>query len=182
MRLRFFPVTSVPEAQTQAFKELRIGYPETLQFRLDDDDCLCADYIEVMRTNTAPLVAEPGPFAASLTGVMFSLRGERRPGVYDWPVAYFSAGAALRHPKRSIFQFGHYALPQKFRHVTLPRGMALATHDGTNDTRLPSEARRQRRGMTRMTPAEIRAARERYFPFLTETGARIAGLTAAMAE
>ena len=83
MRLRFFPVTSVPEAQTQAFKELRIGYPETLQFRLDDGNCLCADYIKVMRANTAPLMAEPGPFAASLTGVMFSLHGKRRLGVYN---------------------------------------------------------------------------------------------------
>ena len=33
-----------------------------------------------------------------------------------------------------------------------------------------------------MTPAGIRAAQERYFPFLTETGERVAGLTAVMVE
>lgn len=182
MVLRYFPVTSAEDAQILTFRELGIPFPDTLQFRLDDDDCLCADYIEVMRRHTAPLMAEPGIFAASLTGVMFSVLKGRTSKVYDWPVAFFSAGAAMRHPKRSIFRFGHYAMERRFHHVILPRGMALATNDGTNDTSAPSELRQQRRGMTRMTPAEIRAAQKRYFPFLSDTGKRVAGLAAAMAD
>jgi len=177
--LRYFPVVKAWTAQDVTFEELRIRHRDTLQFRLDDDDCLCADYIEAMRQHTAPMMETADIFAASLTGVMFSVVNRSNPVVYDWPVAFFSAGAAMRHPKRSIFRFGHYALPQRFPHVTLPRGMALVTHDGTNDTGLPSEVRKQRRRMTEMTPSEISAAQQRFFPFLTDTGKRIAGLAAA---
>lgn len=179
--LRYFPVIPTPRAQELAFEELGIRFRETLQFRLDDDDCVCADYIEAMQTHVLPRLHKNDIFAASLTGVMFSVLEETEPRVYNWPVAFFSAGAALHHPKRSIFRYGHYALPQRFPHMTLPRGMSLVTHDGTNDTDLPSDVRKRRRGMTRMTGDEIRAARERFFPFLTETGKRIAGLTEAAA-
>ena len=177
--LRYFPVMHTPRAHEMAFEELGIRFRDTLQFRLDDDDCICADHVETMRRDVLPRIHKGDIFAASLTGVMFSVLQGPQTGVYDWPVAFFSAGAALHHPKRSIFRYGHYALPQRFPHVALPRGMSLVTHDGTNDTGLPSEARRKRRGMTRMTEGEIRAAGERYFPFLTQTGRRIAGLTGA---
>lgn len=177
--LRYFPVIPTPRAQELVFEELGIRFRGTLQFRLDDDDCVCADYIEAMRTHVLPRLHKDDIFAASLTGVMFSVLHSQTPRVYDWPVAFFSAGAALHHPKRSIFRYGHYALPQRFPHMTLPRGMSLVTHDGTNDTDLPSDVRKRRRGMTEMTGEEIRAIRERYFPFLTETGKRIAGLTEA---
>lgn len=178
--LRYFPVTSTGAAQNVSFEELGIRYRDTLQFRLDDDDCVCADYVEVMRRHAAPMMDRAEGFAASLTGVMFSVLNRPGPLVYDWPVAFYSAGAALRHPRRSIFRFGHYALPQRFPHVTLPRGMALVTHDGTNDTTLPNEARKKRRGMTEMSPAAIRAARDEYFPFLTDAGMRVAGLAGAL--
>lgn len=174
--LRYFPVMNAETAHDITFEELQIRHRDTLQFRLDDDDCVCADYIETMRRHAAPLMATEDIFAASLTGVMFSVVNRPRPLVYDWPVAFYSAGAAMRHPRRSIFRFGHYALPRRFPHVIVPRGMALVTHDGTNDTGPPDEVRRQRRGMTEMSPAAIRAARERYFPFLTATGRKIAGL------
>lgn len=180
--LRYFPVMSAEAAQDVTFDELGIRYRNTLQFRLDDDDCLCADYIETMRAHTAPRMAGHDSFAASLTGVMFSVLNRPEPEVYDWPVAFFSAGAAMHHPRRSIFRFGHYALPRRFPHVTVPRGMALVTHDGTNDTDLPSEARKTRRGMREMTSAQIRATQQRFFPFLTATGRKVAGLTPALAE
>ncbi|MBB1490454.1 MULTISPECIES: glycosyltransferase [unclassified Paracoccus (in: a-proteobacteria)] len=178
--LRYFPVTSAEAAQDATFRELGIPYRDTLQFRLDDDDCLCADYVEVMRRHAAPLMDGPEVFAASLTGVMFSVLNGQRPVIHDWPVAFFSAGAAMRHPRRSIFRFGHYALPQRFPHLTLPRGMALVTHDGSNDTGAPNETRKKRRGMTEMSPSEIGAVRDRYFPFLTEAGMMVAGLTGAL--
>lgn len=179
--LRYFPAIPVSRAQDLAFEELGIRFRKTLQFRLDDDDCICADYVETMRTHVSPRINKREIFAASLTGVMFSVRHRPAPEVYNWPVAFFSAGAALHHPKRSIFRYGHFALPQRFPHLTLPRGMALVTHDGTNDTRLPTEKRKKRRGMTRMTGNEIRTARARFFPFLTETGLRSAGLATARA-
>lgn len=179
--LRYFPLTPTPRAQELAFEELAIRFRGTLQFRLDDDDCVCADYIEAMQAHVLPRLNKNDAFAASLTGVMFSVLHGQAPRVYDWPVAFFSAGAALHHPKRSIFRYGHYALPQRFPHLTLPRGMSLVTHDGTNDTDLPSDVRKQRRGMSEMSRDEIRAISERYFPFLTETGKRIAGLAEALA-
>jgi len=75
------------EAHNLAFDELGIRFRDSLQFRLDDDDCLCADCIETMRWHARPLMATAEIFAASLTGVMFSVLNRAGPEVYDWPVA-----------------------------------------------------------------------------------------------
>lgn len=180
--LRYFPALPTVRAQELAFEELRIRFRGTLQFRLDDDDCVCADYIQALRTHVLPRLQNDDIFAASLPGVIFSVLHGPEAKVYNWPVKFFSAGTALHHPRRSIFRFGHYALPQRFPHMILPGGMALVTHDGTNDTDLPSEKRVRRRGMTGMTEAEVRKAKERFFPFLSEAGAELAGLARARVE
>ncbi|SDK64858.1 glycosyltransferase [Paracoccus chinensis] len=179
--LRYFPVTPVPAAQKSAFNELGIVFADTLQFRLDDDDCICADYIEVMRRHTRGLMNAPDPFVASLTGVMLSSLTGPLAGVYDWPVPYYSAGAAMRHPTDGIYQRGHFGMSRWFLSLTIPRGMALVTHNSTNDTTLPAPGQIERGEMSRMTPEQVEKAQERYFPFLTETGKRIAGLTEAAA-
>lgn len=174
--LRYFPVTSVIDAQVMVFKELGIKFADTLQFRLDDDDCVCADYIEVMRKHTSPLMAVSDIFVASLRGVMLSSLTGPRAGVYDWPVAFFSAGAAMRSPKDSVYKFGHYSMAHWFLSITIPRGMSLAVQNSTNDTTLPNPRQLRRGDMKLMSSSEIVNAQKKFFPFLTETGKTIAGL------
>lgn len=171
--LRFFPVTDVRTAQRAVFRELRIPYPDTLQFRLDDDDCLCADFIDLMRRHTAE---RPEPIlAASMQGVLYCSVGGQNAGTYHWPVAFMSAGAAIRHPSKSIYEFGHFGMGQRFPAVVIPGRLSLVTHTGTNDTRF-SAALIQRRGMVAMADPEIQHAVAVNFPFLTDQGRRLAGL------
>lgn len=180
--LRYFPLMPVIDAQNAVFRELGLSYADTLQFRLDDDDCVCVDFIEVLRRNTVGLMATSEPFVASMRGVMLCAVKGRNAGVYDWPISYYSAGAAMRNQKGSIFRYGHYKMARLFSSLTIPRRMALVTHNSTNDTSLPTDRQLRRGEMTRMTPDQIATAQARFFPFLTEAGKEICGLTAAMAQ
>ena len=102
-------------------------------------------------------------FAVSLRGVMYCSVGGQNAGTYHWPVAFMSAGAAIRHPSKSIYEFGHFSMAQRFPSITVPGRLALVTHTGTNDTRL-SPALIQRRGMVPMTGPQIQQALAVTFP------------------
>lgn len=178
--LRFFPITSVSEAQIAVFEELGLTLGQTLQFRLDDDDCLCVDFIEQMRRNTAGMMKSDLAFAASMSGVMYCKLQGPTAGIYDWPVAFFSAGAALRHPRRCVFDFGHMRLVQRFTSVTIPGRLALVTNNGTNDTEFTPGMIKQRK-MVLMQPDAVSTAVARHFPFLDRQARALAGLPDAAA-
>ncbi len=173
--LRFFPIMSAAQAQKAVFRALRIQYVQTLQFRLDDDDCLCADFVELMRRHTSERMAVSDIFTACIRGVIYSSIGGECAGVYHWPVDFMSAGAAIRHPSKSIYEFGHFGMATRFPAIVIPGRLALVTHNGTNDTRF-TPALIQRRGMVAMEPAEIRTAIARNFPFLSKEGLALAGI------
>lgn len=178
--LRFFPITSVSEAQLQVFDELDLGLSRTLQFRLDDDDCLCVDFIAQMRRNTEGMMKSDLAFAASMRGVMYCKLMGATAGIYDWPVSFFSAGAALRHPTRCVFDFGHFGMAQRFTSITIPGRMALVTNNGTNDTEF-TPMMIKRRNMVLMPPEAVAAAVTRHFPFLDDQARALAGLPDAVA-
>ncbi|WP_170297740.1 glycosyltransferase [Paracoccus litorisediminis] len=173
--LRFFPVISVHEAQRIVFRELNIKYSQTLQFRLDDDDCVCIDFIEAMREFTATRMNAEGVFVASIRGVMYSSVGGKQDGVYHWPVEFMSAGAAIRHPSKSIYEFGHFGMATRFPTVVIENRLSLVTHNGTNDTQFTA-ATIKHRGMVMMSSEEINRSIEKNFPFLTDESREIAGL------
>lgn len=174
--LRFFPITAVHHAQHHVFRELGLKYSDTLQFRLDDDDCVCANFIALMRERAVERMSTDDIFVASIRGVMYSSTGGNQSGVYNWPVDFMSAGAAIRHPSKSIYQFGHFNMGKRFPAVIIEGGMALVTHNGTNDTSF-TPAFIRRRGMIAMKPEEVNTAIRDHFPFLTNDGKRIAGLS-----
>lgn len=178
--LRFFPIINTNLAQRAVFRELRIAYPQVVQFRLDDDDCLCHDFIAVMKAHTAAPLADEGIFVASVADVMYAVIGGPLAGVYHWPVEFMSIGAAIRHPSKSIYEFGHFGMATRFPKVVIGGRLTLGTHNGTNDTEL-TPAMIKRRGMVPMDPAAVAAAVERHFPFLTPEAWRIAGLDAPAA-
>ncbi|WP_170293922.1 glycosyltransferase [Paracoccus limosus] len=179
--LRFFPITSVAAAQRLVFAELGLRLGQTLQFRLDDDDCLCVDFIELMRRNTAGMMKSDLAFAASMRGVMYCKLAGATAGTYNWPVAFFSAGAALRHPTRSVFDFGHFGMAQRFTSITIPGRMALVTNNGMNDTDF-TPMMIKRRNMVLMEPEAVAETAARNFPFLDTQARALAGLPDAVAD
>lgn len=179
--LRFFPLTHIGAAQAAVFAELGMTYKDALQFRLDDDDAICVDFIRRKRLTVEKLVPSSFPFSVSFRQVMFSSQGGRNAGVYLWEAPFLGVGVALWHPDKSIFAFGHFALAKRFTSIIIPGGMALVTHSGLNDTLF--DARRiKRQNMVRMDDATVAANCASQFPFLTETGKSIAGLSVAGPE
>jgi|GEM_PF-1167479 len=173
--LQFFGLKNVGEAQHEAYRALKMKISRTIQFRLDDDDCVCADFIEQLRAASTPMLASDEPFAVSLDGVLYCATSAERPIAYHWPTKFFSAGTALRHKTRSIYRFGHFALGRRFRSSVIKDRLALASHSGTNDTSFTTQrARLQKFG--ELTDTEIEERLEQNFPFLTNVGRKLVGL------
>ncbi len=179
--LHFCPVTTAPAAQRALFRERGIRYGEVLQFRLDDDDCLAVDFIRRMKEATAASMAEDGIFVAAPRGVVYSARGGAAAGVYDWPVDFMSAGAAIRHPSKSIYEFGHFGMARRFPALPVADCPSLVLHDGTNDTPFTAGLA-QRRQMRRMRAPRIEHMRRRFYPFLSPEACRMTGLLPARAR
>ena len=173
--LKFFPEITAPQAQRMVFRELGIPYQDTLQFRLDDDDCLCSDFIALMKEHTAEQMRGEGIFVASVRNVLYSCSGGKSAGVYLWPVEFMSAGAAICHPSKSIYEFGHFGMAERFPKVVIGERMALVTNNGTNDTQF-NESVIVKRGMVKQEPIEVGRAVGQYFPFLSREAMQIAGL------
>ena len=168
--LRFFPATTVGEAQARVFAEMGFRHGETVQFRLDDDDALFAGYVARLRSSAALLMAGPDPFAISFPDVMFAHVPDRTAYLRSQP--FLGAGLALRHPKASIFRFGHFAIGRRFPALTLPSGLSLVTRHGLNDSLFDRHAR----ALKPLTPDETQRHVARFFPFLAPEGLRVAGL------
>lgn len=179
--LRFFPITTVREAQRAVCDDYGIDYATTLQFRLDDDDCVCDDYIAKMRAETAAKMQGDSIFVVSVRGVMYSSMMGTQDGVYDWPVDFFSVGTGIRHPSKSIYQFGHFGMATRFANVVIKDRLSLVTHNGTNDTQLTADLLK-RRGMVPLSNAEVDENVAKFFPFLTQEARDLAGLNRDLPE
>ena len=173
--LRFFGMIDAASAQKQVYRELNLSLDKTIQFRLDDDDCVCIDFVEQLKAQAEQMLASDDPFAISLDSTLYCALTEGVPETYHWPIKFFSAGAALKHDKKSIFGFGHFALERRFRSSVIANRMSLATHNGNNDTPFTPEIARQR-GCIRLNDDEIAERLATNFPFLSETAKSLAGL------
>jgi len=173
--LRFLAPMATDHAQRKAFIELGFEYSDTLQFRLDDDDCLCAEFINLLRSGTVEAMNGDEIFAASVSGVIYSVLQGESAGIYNWPVDFMSAGAALRHPRKSIYKFGHFRMGKRFPAIIIPGGMALVTNNGTNDTNATLSLI-ARQGMTPMDGADVAITLRKHFPFLSLEALETAGI------
>lgn len=174
--LRFFQACHIIEAQAAVFAELNLSMVDTLQFRLDDDDALCVNFVRKKREAVELLMASRTPFAISFREFMFCSKGGEHAGVYLMPEPFLGVGVALRHPSKSIFAFGHFALPRRFTGITIHGGTALVTHNGSLNDSPFDIARIRRQRMSRMDIETIQKNCETHFPFLTDTAKEIAGL------
>lgn len=176
IRLYFLPPMDVPKAQRIAFADQKLSLRDSVQFRLDDDDCLFSSYVAVLKEQAGIQAQEEGPFAIGFAGVIYSVLVGEAKGIYHWPAEFLGVGAALHHPTRSIYSYGHFGMAQRFRSVAISGHRTLVTSRGMNDTDAPTHAMIRKYEMTRLEPKEVRVLAAMNFPFLSKKARRIAGL------
>lgn len=173
--LRYHPNIRVHVAQQNTFDEMGLDFNDTIQFRLDDDDCVCVDFIETVKWHLAPLMDRDLIFVASLRGVMFAVTGGEADGVYHWPVEFLGAGTLMRHPSRSIYAFGHHSMAKRFTSIVIPDKLALVTHSGVNDTTVTPHVIKWRK-MVLLSETDLEDACAKHFPFLSRRGKETSNL------
>ncbi|KRW95388.1 glycosyltransferase [Paracoccus sp. MKU1] len=179
-RLVFSEAEDVGSALAPLLAEFSSSGEPPLQFRLDDDDCLCVDYIARL-AGAAHTMRSHGAFAFSLPRALLATHyAGAGPKYYEFVRPFHAAGAAARlsRPERSIFAFGHYALMRRFP-AMLDHGpigslqLKFQGHDSRLVTPVPGS------GLTALAEADFRASLARHFPFLDQTAlAELAGLRA----
>lgn len=178
--LRFLPPIHVSDAIAQTAAEIGLHLPDTVQFRLDDDDCVARDYVRRLRRHAASLWRN-AHFAVSFPSIFYCVTDGPTEGIYDWFSPFFSAGAAIRHSSRTIFDYGHYAIPTRLVAVTDPHFPNIVTHRGDNDTPRHAPEILRKRGMRPATRAEVERALERHFDYLTPEGMALCGFDRMLA-
>lgn len=167
--LRFLPPTHISEAIQQSAPEAGLHLPDTIQFRLDDDDCVSKDYIRRLRRHGAGMWRN-AHFGVSFPSIFYCITDGPTEGIYDWYSPFFSAGAAIRHSSRTIFDYGHYAIPTRLVSVTDPHFPNIVTHRGDNDTPRHAPEILRKRGMRPASRSNVERAIERHFDYLTPEG------------
>lgn len=175
VRLRFSSPCTITEAQKAAFKAFDINHADTIQVRLDDDDCLPNGFVEEVKKICTQAGDTPA-FAITLSNCLYSVTHGPAAGAYHWPVSFLAAGLGLRHPRKSIFEFGHFALEKRFPNYRIADKFSLVTHNGNNDTSVSLD-QMIRRGMHRVEGAELKTIVDDNFGFLSAEAKEMSGLS-----
>lgn len=173
--LRFVPPMHVSDTMHQFFAEFEMNMADIVQFRLDDDDCVAKDYIRRLRRHAAGMWRNAN-FAVSFPSIYYCVTSGPTGGVYDWYSPFFSAGTAIRHNTRTVFDFGHYKIPQHLVAATDPHFPCVVTHAGDNDTPRHEAAILRKRGMSKADPGRVLRDLGRHFDFLSGKGRKLATL------
>ncbi|MCU9846611.1 putative rhamnosyl transferase [Defluviimonas sp. WL0024] len=179
--LRFVPPTHISDVIRETLAELAIAPGDTLQFRLDDDDCVSKDFIRRARRH-ATAMWENQNFAISFAQQYYCVTDGPTEGIYNWYSPFFSAGAMTRHRDRTVFDWGHYQIPSRMVSVTDPHFPNIVTHRGDNDTPRHEARILKKRGMVPASVAELRRVRERHFDFLDDEGLALCRLDQFVVE
>ena len=167
--LQFLPPLHISDAIQGAAANIGLALADTVQFRLDDDDCVSKDYIRRLRRHAASMWRN-AHFAVSFPSIFYCVTDGPTEGIYNWYSPFFSAGAAIRHSSRTIFDYGHYAIPTRLVAVTDPHFPNIVTHRGDNDTPRHAPQILRKRGMSAASRADVERATERHFDYLTPEG------------
>ena len=171
MRLVFSEERDVGLALAPILDELTEGGRVRLvQFRLDDDDCIAADYIDRL-AQAAHAMRDYRAFAFSLPRALMMTRyADDAPARYEYMRPFHAAGVALRAPMagRSIFAFGHFALARRFPSLADPgpHGSLQLKFEGHDSRRV---APGTDNGVTPISSAEMDEVLARDFPFLKQS-------------
>lgn len=179
IRLRFSPPAPISAVLTDMLNELDLHAPDTLQFRLDDDDCVSRHFIGQLRRHGTALW-DVANFGISLSNHFYCVLNGASSGVWKWNCAFLGTGSAVRTRNHSIFSFGHFAIPRRMLCVTDPFFPNIITHNVGNDTGTPSEEKLRQRGMNRVSPDELARTIKGNFGFLDERGLALCGFDRAL--
>jgi hypothetical protein len=119
--------TSVHDALMPEIKRLNSFLSRPLvQFRIDDDDCLSADYVHELRRYMLRL-GDMMPIAYSRSnGLVVTSYAGASTQIYRANLPFNSMGTAIRvHGDRTIFSFGHAALLKRFPAIVDNAGMGF---------------------------------------------------------
>lgn len=175
VELRFMPPMHVSEAVNQILNDIEFDRSDLLQFRLDDDDCVSREYVRRLR-RVGEMMARQGIFGVSFSQQYYCVTDGPTEGVYNWYAPFFSAGAAIRHPRHTIFDYGHFSIPRRMMAITDPHFPNLVTHRGDNDTPRHAKEILKKRGMYPAPRDEIAKVFEKHSDFITPEGLRLCGL------
>lgn len=182
VRLIFSEQRDVGKALAPLLAELSEGGTVRLvQFRLDDDDCVCVDYIDRL-SKAAHAMREYRAFAFSLPrALMMTCYAGSPPARLEYLRPFHAAGVAVHtpQPRHSIFAFGHFALPRRFPSLVDPDpyGSLQLKFEGHDSRRVMAAPKA---GVTPISESEMSDFLRRDFPFLNQdTLLELAGAVAA---
>ncbi|SIQ06376.1 Putative rhamnosyl transferase [Paracoccus thiocyanatus] len=166
-RLVLSDAADVGTALAPVLAELARPAGPAIQFRLDDDDCLCGDYVARLG-RAARIMQDQRSFAFSLPRALVVTHYQGGgPRHYECSLPFHAAGAAARlsQPHRSVFAFGHYALMRRFP-AMLDHGaigslqLKFQGHDSRMVAAVPGS------GLSPLDEPGFRELLARNFPFL----------------
>ena len=169
--------TTVHDALMPEIRRLNAGLSRPLvQFRIDDDDCLSADYVHELRRYMLRL-GDVMPIAYSRsTGLVITCYAEdKATRLYRATLPFNSMGTAIRvHGERTIFSFGHGALLRRFPAVVDNAGMGFLSIkiDGHDSRPINMQEQVFLRSHTPVRPEDADTILSKWFGFIGEDGKR----------
>jgi len=165
--------TTVHDALMPEIKRLNSGLSRPLvQFRIDDDDCLSADYVLELRRYMQRLGdMMPIAYSRSTGLVVTSYADEGETHVYHANLPFNSMGTAIRvHGERTIFSFGHGALLKRFPAIVNNAGMGFLSLkiDGHDSRPISLDEPVFRRTHTPVKNADLSVMLSKWFGFIGE--------------
>jgi hypothetical protein len=140
--------------------------PGLMQFRIDDDDCLSANYIARLAEFTGCMKGF-GPFSYSRSlGLVLTAYSGAAPQHFQLSLPFHSMGAAVCLPAspHALFSFGHLALQARFPSFLDGRGASfLALKLSGHDSQLTDDTGNRPKGLKSVTPEEFAAQISRDF-------------------
>lgn len=163
--------TSVHEALMPEITRLNSFLSRPLvQFRIDDDDCLSADYVHELRRYMLRLGdMMPIAYSRSTGLVVTSYAEDEATHVYQASLPFNSMGTAIRiHGDRTIFSFGHGALLKRFPAIVDNAGMGFLSIkiDGHDSRPVSLEDPAFRRTHAPVSDADLPVILSKWFGFL----------------
>ncbi len=150
----------------------RWDMPRAVQFRIDDDDCLSANYIERLQRVTRAMDGFRAWTFSTLRGLVVSLYSDRPAQGYALEMAYLGAGLAARLPPKwtglaTIYGFGHFSLAKRWHAITDNDGPGfLLTHLDHHDSARLEEGSAAMRGHEALEWGDFKRRLQADFPFL----------------
>ena len=165
--------TSVHDALMPEIKRLNSFLSRPLvQFRIDDDDCLSADYVRELRRYMQRL-GDIVPIAYSRTTglVVTSYAEDEATYVYRGSQPFHPVGTAIRvHGERTIFSFGPAAMHKRFPAVVDNAGMGSLSIkvDGHDSRPVSADDPAFRRSYAPVSDTDLPVILSKWFGFLGE--------------